>query len=330
MLGRLLTRVRRDKDSRVDLVRLREAVEERDRALEVAREQIEKQRQLLKNRKRRMNYLNAKLQDAGISEEIGKANQGGSLPDFLIIGAQKGGTGFLYRLLSQHPYVEPAKRREVHYFDIRFAEGIDWYRSSFSPETHKDGRRMVTGEKSPYYLYHPHAARRAAEAVPGVKLIALLRNPVDRAYSNYHHQRRIGHEFLPTFEEAIAAESDRLSGEREKMLADAGYVSVNHRRYSYLSRGLYAEQLREWRKFFAEDKIQVLRSEDLYLSTERTLKTILDFLGLPDWRPDKNISEPTKKQRYPVMDSQTRRRLEDYFEPYNRELYEYLGKDFGW
>lgn len=277
-----------------------------------------------------MDYLNAKLSDAGLSEGAEEGDHEGSLPDFLIIGTQKGGTGFLYRLLSQHPYVKPAKRREVHYFDVRFAEGLDWYRSSFSPEEYRDGRRMVTGEKSPYYLYHPHTPRRAAETVPGARLVALLRNPVDRAYSNYHHQKRIGHEQLPTFEEAIAAEPERLRGEREKMLADAGYVSANHRRFSYLSRGLYAEQLREWRKFFAEDQIQVLRSEDLYRSTESILKTILDFLGLPDCQPDKNISEPSKKPRYPAMDPQTRRRLGDYFEPHNRELYEYLGRDFGW
>ena len=277
-----------------------------------------------------MDYLHAKLSDAGLSEEAEEGNHEGSLPDFLIIGAQKCGTGFLYRLLSQHPLMEPSRRREVHYFDVRFAEGLDWYRSNFSPETYEDGRRMMTGEKSPYYLYHPHAPRRASEIVPGAKLIALLRNPVDRAYSNYHHQKRIGHEQLPTFEEAIAAEPDRLRGEREKMLADAGYVSSNHRRFSYLSRGLYAEQLREWRKFFAEDQIQVVRSEDLYRSTESTLKSILSFLELPDWQPDKNISEPSKKPRYPAMDPQTRRRLEDYFEPHNRELCEYLGGDFGW
>ncbi len=330
MLGRLLTRVRGGEDIRAELARLREAVKARDQELEIVRARIEKQSQLLKNTKRRRDYLNAKLQDSGLLEESGEANQVGSLPDFLIMGARKGGTGFLYRLLSQHPYVEPAKRREVHYFDVRFAEGIDRYRSNFSAETHRDRRRMVTGEKSSYYLYHPHAPRRAAETVPGARLIAFLRNPVNRAYSNYHHQRRIGHEHLPTFEEAIAAEPDRLRGEREKMLTDAGYVSANHRRLSYLSRGLYAEQLREWRRFFAEDQILILRSEDLYWSTESTLNTVLAFLGLVDWQPDRNILEPSEKQRYPVMDLQTRRRLEPYFEPYNRELYEYLGRDLGW
>jgi hypothetical protein len=113
LLGRLLTRVRGGEDIRAELARLREAVKERDQELEIVRARIEKQSQLLKNRKRRRDYLNAELQDSGLLEESGEANQVGSLPDFLIIGARKGSTGFLYRLLSQHSYVEPAKRREV-------------------------------------------------------------------------------------------------------------------------------------------------------------------------------------------------------------------------
>ena len=141
----------------------------------------------------------------------------GALPDFFIIGAKKCGTTFLYHLLGQHPHVEAAKKKEIHYFDHHFSKGNDWYRSHFPPPTWKEGRRSITGESSPYYLFHPHAARRMAGVVPRARLIVLLRNPVDRAYSHYHQEAGRGHEPL-TFEEAIEAEEARLRGERDRML----------------------------------------------------------------------------------------------------------------
>lgn len=140
----------------------------------------------------------------------------GKLPDFLIIGAQRCGTISFYRLLCQHPLVEGAARKEVHYFDLHFQKGEEWYRSFF-PEAEREDR--VTGESSPYYIFHPLSAERAARLVPGARLIVLLRNPVDRAYSHYQHGLRRGYETLPTFEQALEAEPGRLAGEREKILA---------------------------------------------------------------------------------------------------------------
>ena len=110
-----------------------------------------------------------------------------TLPDFLIIGAQKCGTSFLYRFLVKHPHVKSAFVKEVHYFDLNFAKGNNWYRSNF-PLQVRNTRTYITGEASPYYLFHPHAARRASMVVPDAKLLILLRNPVDRAHSHYQHQ----------------------------------------------------------------------------------------------------------------------------------------------
>ncbi len=106
----------------------------------------------------------------------------GALPDFVIIGAHKGGTTSLYHLLTQHPHVERAPVKELHFFNRpkRFDKGIEWYRQCFPQPRWKDGRRTITGEATPYYLFHPHAAERMAEAIPQARLIALLRNPVDR------------------------------------------------------------------------------------------------------------------------------------------------------
>jgi hypothetical protein len=254
----------------------------------------------------------------------------GSLPDFLIIGAQKAGTTFLYYLLCQHPYVAPTSEKELHYFDSqRINRGIEWYRSNFPPPSSKDGRRVIAGEASPYYLYHPLAAKRAAEFVPEAKLIALLRNPVDRAYSDYQNRLREGNEFL-SFEEAIEAEEERIGGEREKMLADEGYSSTSHRRHSYLARGVYVDQLKEWHEHFEKDQLLVIKSEDFFARPEESLGGVFDFLELPVWRPELLSVSLRNESDYEPMDPATRERLESYFEPHNQRLYEYLGTDFGW
>ena len=95
-----------------------------------------------------------------------------TLPDFLIIGAQKSGTTFLYQLLVQHPHVKPAFVKEVHYFDLEYRKGVNWYRSHF-PLQMRNSREYITGEASPYYLFHPHAPRRASAVVPDAKLVVL-------------------------------------------------------------------------------------------------------------------------------------------------------------
>ncbi len=236
------------------------------------------------------------------------------MPDFVIIGAQKCGTTFLYHLLGQHPHVEPATKKEIHFFDHHFSKGTDWYRSHFPPPTWKEGRKSITGESSPYYLFHPHATRRMAGVIPRARLIVLLRNPVDRAYSDYQHEVRFEGESR-TFEEAVGF--DRAS-------LDA--------RCEYLSKGLYVDQLMRWSNFFAKEQMLVLKSEDFFERTPEILKVILDFLSLPDWEPGAwEIPKKLNRGEYEQeMDPATRRWLEDYFEPHNRRLYEFLGTDFGW
>jgi len=255
--------------------------------------------------------------------------QAGGLPDFIIIGAQKGGTTFLYNLLRRHPQFKPAVRKEIHFFDTpRFRRGLDWYRSHFPQQQQSNGQREITGEASPYYLFYPHAARRVAETIPQTKLIALLRNPVDRAYSDYQHTFRQGNETL-AFSEALELEEERLRGEREKIVADETYRSINYRRYSYLSRGIYVDQLEEWHRHFDPKQLLILKSEDFFASPSDTLEFVLPFLDLSERdfalegkRNEGDYSDP--------MDSDTRRWLQDFYEPHNRRLYEYLGRDFDW
>jgi hypothetical protein len=253
-------------------------------------------------------------------------------PDFILVGAQKCGTTSLYHNLTKHPNVMPCFVKEVHYFDVNFSKGIIWYQSHFPSRVYKyiqqRGKQpAVTGESSPYYLFHPHAPRRVSEVMPRVKLIAILRNPLQRAYSHYHHEVRMGFETL-SFEDAVEQEQERLLGEREKMIADEDYYSFNHRHYSYLSRGIYVDQLMNWMRWFSRDQILILKSEDFYQDSRSVMKRIAAFLELPGWEP----MEYSKYNafQYPTMDATMRARLIDFFKPHNQRLSDFLGTDIGW
>ncbi|MGH7797292.1 MAG: sulfotransferase domain-containing protein [Candidatus Binatia bacterium] len=254
------------------------------------------------------------------------------MPNFLFIGGNRCGTTTLYRHLCDHPCVAPSVRSEVLFFDLKFAKGLGWYKTHFPTVIYKHWtqlrtRRFLTGEGTTYYMFHPRAPQRIRETLPEVKLIILLRNPVDRAYSQYHQKIRRGRETL-SFEDAVEAEPRRLEGELEKMLADANYISVHHRDHSYLARGVYISQLSHWMTLFPKEQMLILRSEDLRVRPADLFKQALRFLELPIWEPPAydNYNFAT----YCQMESRTRKRLIDYFNPHNQRLYEFLGRDFGW
>ena len=240
------------------------------------------------------------------------ASETGALPDFVVIGAAKCGTTFFYHLLTKHPYVEPAAAKELRFFDLLFDEGTEWYRRCFPEPRWKDGRKTITGEGTPGYLFDPHVPERMAKVIPQARLIAMLRNPVDRAYSAYYHRVRNGQD-TRSFEETIEAP-----------------LKAPH--HGQLSRGIYVDYLLHWSRFFSDEQMLVLKSEDFFERPQETLKPVLDFLNLPDWEPEASeLGDKVNKGKYEQkMDPATRRRLADYFEPHNRRLYEYLGVDFGW
>jgi sulfotransferase family protein len=255
------------------------------------------------------------------------------MPDFIIIGGNRCGTAALYQYLCGHPSIMPSFHREAHFFERYFARGVTWYRGNFPLIPHKyyvikfGRKRFVTGEATTYYIFHPHAPRRILETVPGVRLIALLRNPVNRAYAQYHQKIRQGRETL-SFSDAIEAEPERLRGEREKMLADQSYISIPDRDYSYLSRGVYVDQLAHWMNLFPQEQMLILRSEDLRVNPSGVVGDVLKFLKLPAWQPE--APNNYGQAEYPKMDARIRSRLIEYFKPHNRRLYEFLGRDFGW
>jgi hypothetical protein len=164
--------------------------------------------------------------------------------------------------------------------------------------------------------------------VPSAKLIALLRDPVERAYSHYEHTRQRGLEPL-SFEDAVAAEPQRLAGEVERMKADPEYQSRAHRIHSYVSRGRYAPQLEEWFTHFAPRQMLVLRSEDFFADPAASYRNVLEFLGLrPLGLPD--YPTYTRRQPGPPLRDETRAALATTFRSDNERLAGLLGRDMGW
>jgi hypothetical protein len=269
------------------------------------------------------------------------------LPSFLIIGAQRAGTTSLFRYLLQHPDVAGPSGgdaavwwvKETHFFDEKFSKGVDWYRSFFPlastrERNRKRGHDLQAGEATPYYMFHPAVPARAAATIPNAKLIALLRDPVERAYSHYQMMSRTGREKLG-FEEALAAEPERLAGVEEALLAEEEMLLPSgsrahhqHRHRAYFARGLYAEQLERWLEHFPREQLLVLKAEDMLARPTETYAEVLAFLGLREWALD-DFPEHNKKP-YLAIDPGVRTRLEERFAEPNARLARLLGDDFGW
>lgn len=241
-------------------------------------------------------------------------------PSFLVIGAQKGGTTSLFDYLAEHPDVAAPRYKEVHYFTRYSDRPLSYYRSSFPR-----GDRM-TGEASPYYLFHPFVPERVARALPDVKLIAMLRDPVSRAMSHHNHNLAMGLEELP-LEEALDAEEARLAG-AEATLARPGGMVAAHRHFSYLARGRYAEQLERWFAHFPREQILILSSEDFFAEPQAGYAETLRFLGLADHDPGAMTARNARA--YGAMPDPLRERLRGRFTADNERLYQLLDRDFGW
>lgn len=253
-------------------------------------------------------------------------------PAFLIIGAQKCGTSSLYEYLIRHPCVRPPFTKEVHFFDNNYSMGINWYKANFPTFFQKYSLKIkklnfMTGESGPSYLYHPRSPKRVSKTIPKVKSIVILRNPVDRAYSNYQMVVKMGHETL-SFEEAIKSEKKRLQGEKEKILENENYSFLNYGLYSYLHRGIYVDQIKEWLKFFPKEQLLVLKTEDLKNNQSKILKKVCAFLSIPNYKLNEDLKYNV--QKYKEMKKETRGHLVEFFKPHNERLCKYLNRNFDW
>lgn len=265
-------------------------------------------------------------------------------PDFLIVGAAKAGTTSLGVQLGRHPRI-CIPRAELHYFDRpdNFARGPDWYLDALT-RSWEPGNRVL-GEKTPTYCYLAQIAERIYRDYPGVKLIWLLRNPVDRAYSNYLHAVRRGNERL-SFARAVTEESRRIR--RDPFTG-------------YLERSRYWQQIERFDKWFPREQMQFHLFEDFASRLEKVLDQVFDFLGvaseefsfvdvrhnrtrMPRWpgsvwaarqllgdgtalKAVRKLNSVRARRGYPKLDAGLRRELVQYFRDDNARLAEMLGCD---
>jgi hypothetical protein len=254
-------------------------------------------------------------------------------PDFMVIGAHRCGTTSIFRALSEHPQIlRPPVNKGTDYYTLYYDHGHDWYRGHFpianpakrrAPET----GRPLTFEACTYYLYHPFAMSRIAKDYPSMKLVVMLRDPVERAWSAYKHEFARGFEW-ESFDRALALEDDRLVGEVDRMREDVTYESFAHRHHGYRLRGQYAEQLTRAFESFPRDQLHILDSESFFAEPDKEYQRLIDFLGAEPFRParfDQNNARPSSP-----MPADTKQFLQKHFAPQNEALAEILGRAPGW
>ena len=264
------------------------------------------------------------------------AHRARMLPGFLIVGAERCGTTSIFDVLRQHPAVFSATlpRKEVHYFDYKYHRGLAWYQCHF-PLTvrarlaaRRAGTAPVAFEATANYLFDANAPERINRDLPGVKLLALVRDPVERAYSAHAHQVGYGYE-TESFERALELEDARLQGEAERLAADPAYASRSSRdHHSYRTRGQYADQLERLERIFGRDRIHVIDSGDFFADPGPAYDQVLDFLGLPH-RGDIVFTPRNARPRSPMPET-VRAALEEHFRPYDQRLTAWLGHEPSW
>jgi len=252
------------------------------------------------------------------------------LPDFIIIGAQKSGTTSLYAYLSHHPQFLKPYEKEVHFFDggldaavDNYKKGQAWYRAHFPFRSNGSASKVF--EASPLYIFNPLVPDRMFDLLPQVKIVAMLRNPTERAISHYFHEKQRGYESLPIME-ALLEEERRL----EAAIQSKDYKNFSFIHHSYKSRGHYKEQLERFFKRFPRQQFLILTSEEFFHDQNHVLRQVSEFAGavssfqVSDVRP-RNVAKNKEQVSAEVYEY-----LNQYFKLHNEALYELLGKEYNW
>ena len=241
------------------------------------------------------------------------------------------------KYLKRHPNVLPMwpgveNAKKTYFFDRYWDKGLDWYRARFPTQRQRDrvesetGSPAITGEGAVNYMFNPLVPARVQQTIPDVKLLVLLRNPVDRCWSHYNERVHNGTESL-SFRDALDAEEERLAGEVERMTADSSYYSERFDFCSYKARGRYLEHLEPWLDMFYPDQLLIVRSEDMYADPARTMIEVQQFLGLPEV-----MLTPHRYNYIPsdTLDPEIRAELSDYYRPHVAALEKRLDRSFHW
>lgn len=249
----------------------------------------------------------------------------GMLPDIVIIGSQRGGTTSLFRHLSGHPQIVTARSKELNALSLHFDKGEGWHRGHF-PAPAADRQAL---EASPLYLVDPRVPQRAAARLPTAQFVALLRNPVDRAYSHYLHNLAHGVEDL-SFADALAAEPARLAEARRCGLDSRRGIEL-FRSSSYVLRGQYTPQVERWQQHVPPSRLTVLRSEDFFADPQMVVDQLLHRFALAPFadltsRPVNHWDDDAQTQLTPTV----RLRLEREFADSTASLASLVGWSETW
>ena len=254
------------------------------------------------------------------------------IPDFLVIGAKRCGTTSLYQHLSEHPCISRSPRDNIGFFNENYHLGINWYKSLFPTVFYKKkmeskNKQCLFFDVTSTYMEEELTAKNVYEVNPNQKIIVILRNPVDRAYSHYHVNVKEKSE-KRSFEDAIFEEMNRIKSERIIQNKNKNLRVFTPNNIHYLKKGFYALQLKSWFKIFPREQILVLSTEEFQEDQNLIYKKIFDFLNIPNMKI-KN-TEKMEKGNYIPMKDKTRTLLLDYFIQYNHELFELINSEFNW
>jgi Sulfotransferase domain len=256
------------------------------------------------------------------------------LPSFVVVGGQRCGTTTIFQTLAAHPQVlRPVLDKGTDYYTLHFSGGLDWYRAQMPLRTTVRARTLRRGqaqvfEACTYYMFHPLAVERMAHDLPDAKLVVMLRDPVQRAFSAYKHEFARGFETEADFVTALELEPERLAGEVEKMKQDVDYESFSHRHHAYRSRGQFAEQLSRIYQYYPPAQVHVMLSESFFADPAGEWARLTSFLGLRPWSPitfGQHNARPSQR-----MSPDARRLLTNHFSEHNDALAELLGQRPAW
>jgi len=249
----------------------------------------------------------------------------------MVIGAQRCGTTSLYNYLIQHPKIIPASSKEIHFFDKFYDLGLSWYQEQFKknhPNFSSDKlNEFLTGEATPAYLSHPDVPKRVTKILPNIKFVVLLRNPINRAYSHYKLTFRVGIEKL-SFSESIKKQSKIINLDIKKIFSDGKFYESNLKAHLYLIKGIYVYHLENWFKFFKKSQFLIIKSEDFFKNPKKFTNDVFTYLGLPEYSI--NSSTIFNEEMNIPMDKSTQKWLEEFYKPFNKQLFHLLERDFGW
>ena len=252
------------------------------------------------------------------------------LPDFLVIGAKRCGTTSLFHHLPEHPCISKSPYDNMGFFNENFHLGVNWYKSFFPTVSTRNKIKSKFGNSLAFdvtttYMEEESTANNVYQIKPNMKIIVILRNPVDRAYSQYHLNVREKIE-KRSFEDTIKENMDILNKENYKSNEIKLKFSVEEN--NYLKKSLYALQLKHWLKIFPRENILVLSTEEFEKNQQVIYNKIFEFLNISKFEV-KNTKK-MEKGNYPHMKSETRNLLLDYFRAHNHELFELVNREFDW